>query len=115
MTEMDGLYTLDILIREVTAWHVDHFGRQPMHGPLARKLVEEAGEFAEWAEIGQEDIALDEAADVLIVLCAWAGRHDLDLLGAARKKLAIVKERDQIARDKERGIIPADFIKGTTP
>jgi phosphoribosyl-ATP pyrophosphohydrolase len=103
--------TLDDLIRDVTVWHRDHFGHAPMDWPLAQKLAEEAIEFktavgsmapfTEWTE---------EAADVLIVLCAWAGRNGVDLLDVAYRKLEIVKGRNQMARDAERGITrdPAD-------
>ena len=96
--------TLEDLIAEVTGWHYSHFGTANIDLALAKKLVEEASEF-------RVSRTPEEAADVLIVLCAWAGRHNVDLLEAARIKLEIVKGRDQIARDKERGILPQDFQK----
>lgn len=94
--------TFDELVTEVTDWHLSHFGTADINLAIAKKLVEESSEF-------RVTRTTEEAADVLIVLCAWAGRNGVDLIEAAQMKLGIVRERNQIERDKERGILPADF------
>lgn len=95
--------TFEELVSEVKEWHVSHFGTTNLNMAIAKKLVEEASEF-------RVSRTPEEAADVLIVLCAWAGRNGIDLLEEAHKKLAIVKDRNQIERDKVRGILPEDFV-----
>jgi NTP pyrophosphatase (non-canonical NTP hydrolase) len=91
---------------EVTDWHRATYGRDTPWKALAQKLREEVGELADvmedWEAMCGEII--EESADVLILLCAINGRHEIDLLAAAQKKFETVKERDQVARDRERGI-----------
>jgi phosphoribosyl-ATP pyrophosphohydrolase len=76
---------------EIGEWHIKEFGDVPGKR-IARKALEEAAEFmvARNAE---------EAADVVIVLMAWAHRNGVDLASAIVEKFAIVKARDQKARE----------------
>ena len=79
------------LTRRVGEWHVKEFG-ECSNKRICRKLLEESAEF-------MVDKTEEEAADVLIMLMAWAHRNNVDLLQAARKKFEVVRHRDQAARD----------------
>ena len=82
-------------------WHRDTFGE---HAPedharaILAKLREEVGELS--AEPSPE-----EAADVLICLLCLCDRMGWDLGASSLGKLALLRLRkDQVARDRERGI-----------
>ncbi len=99
--------TFEELQSQVGQWHRKTFSPDCINTRLGLKLVEEAKEFllmADLTAVPNTD-AMEEAADCLIVLMAWAERNNADLIGAAAAKLEILKGRDQKARDAERGII----------
>ncbi len=104
-------------MREVTEWHEATYGRATPWKALAAKLREEVGELTDvmdhWEAMCGEII--EESADILILLCAVLGRHEIDLMAKAREKFEIVKGRDQVARDKVRGILPESFEVARSP
>ena len=81
------------LQKEIGDWHIETFGPGDMNKRLARKLLEESAEFM----VARND---EEAADVLIVLMAWAERNKKDLLEVVRAKFEVVRGRDQKSRDQ---------------
>lgn len=106
---------LEAFCVEVGEWHKGHFGTESMNKALGRKLLEEAAEFS--CAKGEDS---EEAADCLIVLAGWAHRNNVNLLEVGRNKLAVVKARNQKARDadasnyespsnKEEGVPPGFF------
>ena len=97
--------TLEDLVQEVTEWHYQEYGTKTMDKPIGNKLREEACEFRDEVCLENKERAKVEAADCLILLCAWAGRNGIDLIAEARKKFDIVRNRNQRQRDIERGII----------
>jgi hypothetical protein len=80
-------------------WHLRTFDSVNINRRMALKLVEEAREFSDSSGMDKT-----EAADCLIILMAWAKRNDVDIIQAAADKFQIVIQRDQVARDKERGL-----------
>jgi NTP pyrophosphatase (non-canonical NTP hydrolase) len=104
--EERGMSDFDDLVADVTEWHIETFGPYTPWKALAAKLREEAGELADVMEQweGMCGEVAEESADVQMILCAIAGRNDIDQIAETRKKLEIVKGRDQLARDRERGI-----------
>lgn len=83
---------------EIGTWHVEHFGSLGEEPALLRKLAEEVQEFLS-CPCG------DEAADICIVLYAWCHRYGVSLDAEIRDKFDIVKSRNQIERDRVKGII----------
>lgn len=71
---------------DVTFSNVDHNHRKLI------KFKEEVKEFL-------DEPCKEEAADVFIALLGYAHRENFDLIEEAYKKLHIVKNRDQVARD----------------
>lgn len=61
------------------------------------KLAEEFGELL------ADPTNAEEMADVFLVLLSQAEAHGVNLLAAAEAKFEIVRNRDQRARDAERG------------
>lgn len=84
-------------------WHLETFGACS-NKRIARKLLEECAEFMVAQSYPGTPQAnqhrAEEAADVLMVLIAWAHRNQVDLLAEVEKKFNIVKNRDQKARDE---------------
>lgn len=104
--EGGGMSDLQHLVNDVTEWHRSEFGSFLNWKAAAAKLREEANELADIME-SWEGVCLEffqEMADVQLVLCAIAGKTGTDLEEEARKKLEIVRNRDQKARDRQRGI-----------
>ncbi len=92
---------------EIGAWHLATFG-ECSNKRIARKLLEEAAEFMCAVDVvhcltGGANANLTEraweAADIMIVLMAWAHRNGVDLEAAAREKFEIVKSRKQEERE----------------
>lgn len=95
---------LDQLEVRIQRWHEHVFG--PMT-PELRLRVEE--KFAEESKEFLDSNCRDpkEAADVLIVLLRFAAHHGWNLTKDANDKLDVLEhpDRNQMARDAERGII----------
>ncbi|RYG36361.1 DUF3310 domain-containing protein [bacterium] len=90
------------LVSEVGAWHRSLFGEfapEDHRRAIVMKASEEMGEF-------MGDPCQEEAADVILCLMALASREGWDLEAAVRAKLAVLIERGQGQkdRDRERGI-----------
>lgn len=86
-----------MIIQEIGEWHVEHFGNKGENPHIFRKLQEEFQEF-------MANPSSEECADIIIVLSAWAYRNGVDLDAAVRDKFDIVKRRDQLQRDIDRGL-----------
>ncbi len=80
------------LQKQIGEWHIEEFGEYFSNKALAKKLLEEAAEF-------MVERVPEEAADILILLMAWAHRNNVDLIKEAVKKFEIVKNRNQKERD----------------
>lgn len=106
--------TLEQLRSEVLGWHVPTFGGGLLWGPIAAKFREEAAELSEALEWGAPSSEVfEEIVDVQIVLMALVGRMwrsgiDWDFEEAILAKLEKLRhpDRNQIERDRERGILP---------
>jgi hypothetical protein len=94
--------TLSTLQQDVATWHQAAWPADIPDHSFGTKLLEEMDE---WLGADGPEKA-EEAADLLIVLCAWASRRGVDLVAQARAKLHIVRNRDQPARDRARRYHP---------
>jgi len=96
---------VQLIQKEVGEWHEKTFGRMPFHANrLIKKWEEESGELVDAMEAEDHETIGEELADCQILLLAIARRAGVDLAAETRKKFNTVKSRDQVARDKERGI-----------
>lgn len=95
--------TIENLQAQVGTWHIATFG-ECSNKRIARKLLEEAAEFmVEQSSTTHQCMQADpteEAADVLIVLMAWAHRNRVNLVELVAAKLEIIKTRDMKERSK---------------
>lgn len=103
----DTLPRLESMQVEIGCWHLATFP-EASNKRIARKLLEESAEFmVAVSETAISELPTDatikqrreEAADVLMVLMAWAHRNDVDLLAEVRRKFEIVRKRDQASRE----------------
>jgi hypothetical protein len=84
---------------EIGAWHEDKNG--PNCPAVFRRI---------WGSFGAEfkDSYAKPTAEgvswMIIILLAYAHRMDWDISAALREKFDIVKARDQVQRDRDRGI-----------
>lgn len=92
--------------RAIGDWHIETFGKEVSANRMARKWDEESTELANaiLANADKSDIG-EEIADCFIMLCAIADRNGIRFSDAVAAKFDIVKSRDQLARDRERGIL----------
>ncbi len=109
--------SVHILQGDVGQWHRSVFGE---HNPfdhiraIAQKAEEEAKELdgsIKEAWLSSAPIAR-EIADVMICALVAADRLGIDLSAAVRAKLEILKhpDRNQLERDRERGIVQAEEL-----
>lgn len=78
-------------------WHSKTFPQKDILDKVMNKL---------WEELGELDYnpSPEEAADVAIVLLTYCYYKGWDLEDAIKEKFQIVKNRDQLQRDRDRGI-----------
>ena len=87
-------------------WHVTTYGREPMSATrMVDKWKEEARELLDELRNGTRTEKIhEEMADCAILLLAMAHREGVELESLITAKFDIVRNRDQKARDIERGI-----------
>lgn len=93
-------------------WHRSIFGEHDPHDhvkAIAQKAEEESREL-------YANPCPEEVADLFVVAFAAADRLGMDIPAEIYKKYAILLERGetQLERDRERGIIQASEMKGTS-
>lgn len=96
--------------QEIGTWHINTFGREPMSATwLTNKWAEESiellGALQKGVSTHADPAAIhDEMADCAILLLAMAHREGVELESLIRAKFEIVRNRDQVARGRERGL-----------
>jgi hypothetical protein len=96
--------TLKDLQKGIGAWHRSTFGEEKsvkLMGAIFTKLEEEIEEFG-YAEMGSEEEA-QELADIIIVCLGYGDRMGYDMEQQVQAKLEILKQRDQLQRDRDKG------------
>lgn len=100
----------ETLLSDVRAWHLRVFGKPCNPKRTILKVREEVGELHDEIIADNLPKTMNEIVDVLLATLNIAAEllHDADppgdLLDGIRVKMGIVERRDQVARDRERGI-----------
>jgi NTP pyrophosphatase (non-canonical NTP hydrolase) len=76
----------------INAWQCQHFPNATERG-VCDHLHEE---FREFREAPTDVAALEEAADIVIILYCWAMLHGFDLHAAINNKMSINRERNWV-------------------
>ena len=78
----------------INEWQRENFPNSTLAG-VVRHLREEVGEFFEALQYATNDYAVvSEAADIVILLYAWADKVQIDLHKAIDSKMAINRARN---------------------
>lgn len=83
---------MDELIAQIREWQVATFEDEDLQS-VRGKLQEESRELVEASQCGGDNLA-DEIGDVMHVLVAMAGLHEIDLFEATKAKLQKNKTRE---------------------
>lgn len=95
------------LLWDIHAWHKQVFGKPCDPKRTAIKLLEESAEAYNAIRNGTPGTSFNELADVALVLFSILTAFNpvnIEFEHAIRAKMKIVEDRNQIERDKERGI-----------
>lgn len=94
---------------EIGAWADATFGAEPRSAKrTAGKWAEESMELLSALQgNGPRERIHDELADCAILLFNMASREGVDLEQLVRAKFEVVRNRDQVQRDIDRGLKPA--------
>lgn len=109
LVDSDGKFRLHYLQMEVGQWSRDNFGRQPSTNPLLG-IVEEVGELSHAHLKGLQGIRHDSeeirekkrdaVADILIYLCDYCERENIDLEGTVNVVWREVSKRNWVEDPK---------------
>ena len=79
--------------KSIGSWTSATFGEGALPASVAARANEEMAEFLRAVVVGETDKALEEAADVWIVLCHYAAVMGQDLQAEVDRKMAVNRAR----------------------
>lgn len=86
---------------QLSEWHHSTYG-QTTHRLIANQAMKIHEEYLEFIGANADSV-LDEAVDVIIAVVCMLDRMDVNVDEAIRKKLEVLKSRDQCERDRAKG------------